>query len=292
MKKYLTIFLCILSVSITYSAERYGGFLQEKTNTRATGMGDAFIAVADKEGFEYNPAGLAFSDKTLLQFDKESGYNSMSNAEVVLPLTAGKGLAIGFSHIKLSVDDIAKWQDENTQLGTFSSEESANIFGIGLQYEKNLGVGVLVKLMNQSLDNAKADGYTVDLGMLYNHKDYMYLAMVLTNIKGDGLKWNTARGTIDELPSTLKLGGALRLFKDNFISSIQYENELGLKKRSSLKFGEEVWIKDRLALRIGSNSGKLTAGLGIKLINLIGIDYSYSKEDLGNVNRVSLNIKF
>jgi len=303
MKKKISLLFFLLLSIVLMAEERVGGYLQEKLNVRAAGMGDAMIGTSSEEGFVYNPAGLAFSKESSINFSTGGGYNKITGIEAVIPLVEEGGIGVGINYTKLSIDEIDQRDNEGNKIGTLSDEENLLAFGLGFQYEKNLGLGVTLKKMEQKLGEKKADGYTVDAGILWKIKDVLYLGTVFTNIKSDGLKWDTRVGETDELPKTVKMGGSLRLFENKFNSSIVYENELSERGRTALKIGEEVWIKNRIALRIGRKIEKndkidnfedqdyLTFGTGLK-IKVFTLDYSFSNEDLGKVNRVSFGMKF
>ncbi len=303
MKKKISLLFFLLLSIVMMAEERVGGYLQEKLNVRAAGMGDAMIGTSNEEGFVYNPAGLAFSKEKAINFSTGGGYNKITGLETIFPLVKEGGIGVGINYTKLSIDEIDIRDNEGNKTGVLSDEEKLLAFGLGFQYEKNLGIGITLKKMEQKLGEYSAEGYTVDMGFLWKIKDVLYLGTVFTNIKSDGLKWDTRVGTIDELPKTLKMGGSLRLFDDKFNTSIVYENELSEKGRTALKMGEEVWIKDTIALRIGrkiekndkidnfENQDYLTFGTGLK-IKVFTLDYSFSNEDLGKVNRVSFGMKF
>lgn len=301
MKNMLAVLLFLAFCSLAFAEERYGGFLQENLNVRATALGDAFVGLASEEGFVYNPAGLAFTKKVSAGVSMAKGYNEMNGIEVVVPLVSDGGLGIGYNYTSLKVSGIEERDETGEKRGEFSDEETMNAFGMGLQFEKNLGVGILVKNMKQDLKDIHAKGFTVDAGVLYRATDFLWLGSVLTNIKGNGLTWDNSVAHKDLLPVTMKNAAAIKLFDGGFNTAIEYETELGEKERAVLKFGQEVWIQNTFAARVGvksmlkadssENSNNFTLGAGLKL-GVVTADYSYSKEELGDVHRVAFGLKF
>lgn len=301
MKNMLAALLFLAFCSLAMAEERYGGFLQENLNVRASALGDAFVGLSSEEGFVYNPAGLAFTKKVSAGVSMGKGYNDMNGLEIVTPLVENGGLGIGYDYASLKVTGIEERDENGVKRGEFSNEESMHAFGMGLQFEKNLGVGILVKNMKQKLKDIQADGFAVDAGVLYKATDFLWVGSVLTNIKGNGLKWNNTSAHKDVLPVTMKNAAAIKLFDGGFNTAIEYETEFGDRERAVLKFGQEVWVQNTLAARVGiksmlkadstENANNITLGAGLKL-SVITADYSYSREELGDVHRVAFGLKF
>ena len=308
MKKiFMTILLITFAVS-TYAGERYGGFLSEKLNTRAVGLGEAYITISDGGGFLYNPAGLAYAEKLYLGYTMYSSYNDFNNYEVILPLVSGGGLALAASYTTLAVTGVEGRDHQGNLTGEIiDSREGSIAAGMGLKFEENLGIGISIKQIRHELGEREGEGVTVDFGLLSNIGDFLYLGAVMTNARGGILTWDEERNIYDDIPTTLRFGSSLRLFEDGFITAVEYENELGEIDRTVTKIGQEIWIKDTLALRVGRKAEKVVTiiddiayeesqvvmnyGAGLRIRGL-RFDYAFSREDLGDVNRYTFGINF
>ena len=56
--------------------------------------------------------------------------------------------------------------------------------------------------------------------------------------------------------------------------------------------GLEVGFRERIAVRVGADRGRLTAGAGLRF-SVVGVDYGFSNHsDLGNSHRVSLTFSW
>jgi hypothetical protein len=103
----------LLLLPLPALATKYAGeFLQSPVGPRAIGMGAAFTAVADDATAPYwNPAGMVYLPyKEVIAMHAEQ-FGNLANHDYitgVLPLggATGKHLAVGFSLIRMAVDDI------------------------------------------------------------------------------------------------------------------------------------------------------------------------------------------
>ena len=120
--------------------------------------------------------------------------------------------------------------------------------------------------------------------------------------------WDT--GTNESVSPTAKLGFALEwpLRKFGTVATIACDGDFRFEGRESAAqysfgdvsldthIGAEFMIKERVALRIGSNEGDMTAGLGIRfglMGSPIALDYAFlGHEELDNTHRISLGVGF
>ncbi len=207
VKKYKPNFLFILAgfYLVVYSslqAGQYGAsFLEIGVGARALGMGGAYASIADDgTAFYWNPAGLAFSEKSQI-----SGMYGPQFGSIEKPL--GNFHYLGYAQrlpgdaviavnwIRMAVDDIPVYSElqgsrneryQNPAMrptgdveGYFSDTEDAICFSfskmnrwqadLGWEYHRvciEMPVGVNIKWIRQSLGQGEASGLGLDVGAM------------------------------------------------------------------------------------------------------------------------------
>jgi hypothetical protein len=203
IKKYYIILLVFaLIVAGRTQDTKYGGaFLELGIGPRALGMGSAFVALADDgSGFYWNPAGPASLSGLNISTMYANMFNNLENhgyASVSLPIFGGA--VISASWIRLAVEDIPRYWDENLLLdrdqryddpidsglrapasGSFTFANNAYFItfsrlsrvemDLGWQYFQlpvDISYGVNFKLIDIGLDSKKGSGLGIDLGIKF-----------------------------------------------------------------------------------------------------------------------------
>ncbi len=180
MKKILTGILII-------STFTFGAFSKVATVTaqflkigvgRSTGMGDAFVAVADDASATYwNPAGLARLSKIEILANHIDWISDMTH-EYISFVTPVKGLGtLGISATVLSagkfeetkLDDITTPVREDLGRGVyFSAAFLALGISVGRMITEKLSFGATFKLIHQGIWDVSADGPAFDVGLFYD----------------------------------------------------------------------------------------------------------------------------
>jgi hypothetical protein len=281
-------------ISIGYAGDESGGyagnFLEWGAGARAIAMGKTFSAIAnDGTSIYWNPAGLAqLSSRelsamhSLIFEDRHQNFIAVSFPFNKFSLSAG--------WMRFGVSNIQERNSIGELTGKFDDSENAFLLGTGYnlisQSTFKLNVGLTAKYFYHALHNYHGTGYGVDIGTLgYFHLpglvERIGLAVTVQNL-GASVKWNTESNHQDDLPIILRLGSAL------ILKPVPFKIALDLEKveRSDFKVhaGAEYWI-NMLALRVGLNQNKLTAGTGLvfKLINYgVIIDYAFTTDDVAN----------
>lgn len=200
---------------------------------RSIGIGDAGVShVNGLEATFTNIAGLAFTDKTQIKFNRTNWMgnagvplNSAGIAQRITPSTviAVSVQSLNFGDISVTSVDLP----DGTQ-GTFSPR--MNVFNIGFAHSFSSSIygGVNFKVVSESISNLKANGVAFDAGIRYvtGEQDQIKFGIALKNVgpvmryKGDGLSdqvnylvnGNLAtleqRSATYELPSLLNIGGS------------------------------------------------------------------------------------
>jgi hypothetical protein len=294
MKK-LRIVLTIISLTLIATSVNAIDLLERNSGTWFMGMGGAGGALAsDVNSASINPAGLAYVQKTEIsstyvsRFDSESATNTIGFAYPIL------GGVLGLNIVQESIGGlIAASEDPNTGLPVTGDTFSDTKRVINIAFARKLGslhLGTNIKLLTEDLYNEKANGYGVDIGILYGSSP-LSLGLTLRNVIRPQMNWST--GSKNEIPSKATLGTAFKTSLFDKSLSIAADVDIQENKNSKLFSGGEYWLlQDLFALRIGLDQGKITWGLGFRYGGM-KVDYAYKEnEDLGESHRVTIGFSF
>ncbi len=241
-------------------------------------------------------------------------------ATFILPgKTSNKTLAVGVLY--LSIPDIFDtrnaWNDANndgipdpdeidySEITEFNDTEIAIFLNGAIRKQENLFLGFNVKYLRKSFADFSANGLGTDFGLVYIPVERIRLGLNCKDITGSFLLWNT--GTKEFILPKIRTGVT---FIANFFFitesrvnlSIDAEFRADHRQRAAqisyksinadLHWGMEYWFKEIIAVRFGSNTGALSAGLGISYKG-INVDYAVlTHEQLNNSQRLSGSITF
>lgn len=315
----LTLFCLALPAFAGAAGTSGAQFLKLGVGARSVAMGEAFVAVAnDASALFWNPAGLArLSSKELSAshhaYVQGINYDAVSYAH---PSRVGT-FATGMNY--LQIGDIERRGTDEKPQGNFSASDAAFVLSYARPLLSSSGSrspqsrmtgGVNLKIIRQDIDGYQAQAVAADFGLLTPLRNTRFtLGLALQNVGTDvrfanesyalprtlrvGLSWSAAK-------APLLLSGALSLPRDN---------------APSFQLGSEFWVTSMLALRSGyflraendaagfrgvsSNTDNglarlvgLTAGVGLRFLNM-QMDYALvPMGDLGTTHRVTLGFKF
>jgi hypothetical protein len=206
---------------------------------RSSALGDANIASAvGLEASFINIAGLAFTDKTELKFNTA---NWMGNAGVQL---MSAGIAQRVSEQGVLTFSVQSWNFGDIDITTVNLPEGgignfsprANIINVGYArtFSSSIHAGINVKVITESISNARGTGVALDAGIKYitGEQDQVKFGITLKNVgptlryKGDGFTNQanySATGKVTsldqriqayELPSLLSIGASYDFIVD------------------------------------------------------------------------------
>ncbi len=206
-------------------------FLKIAPGARPSGMGEAFVALADDATATWwNPAGLGFLEekqltmmyaKWLPQFHMSDLYYSyLSYIHNVKDWGT-----FGGSLIFLNLGETEYRDENNRPQGTFSSYEMAAAGSYGATVTENFSMGVTIKLIYSHLSDrgqgqergtGSATAVAVDVGVLYKVPAIRGL-QVGANLSNMGPKVAYIdRAQADPLPTNLKLGVAYKIMETEY----------------------------------------------------------------------------
>ncbi len=288
------------NLSSVFAANNAGDFLRNGVGARALGMGNAYVAMTDDATCGYfNPASLGILSERCINTMYADKFNlgiEYSYFAVGIPLKNSKLGGFALSYIQQGVRDIEK----STQLdinmrpiisGSFDDIQSAVILSYGKLLKSNISAGGNVKFIRHKLDAHSADGFGMDVGVLYK-KQKLSAGMVIQDLTNTRISWDT--GHSDTIPLTLRTGAGYRQpVKRYGLDEIRVSLDMIKRENRALEFNEglELWFIDIIGIRAGMRDSKFSAGASVRY-KFIQIDYAYTTHTLGDTQYFSIGGKF
>jgi len=328
-------------------------FLLISPDARSSGMGEVGTAIADDiNAVFWNPAGLGFHDwvGNINDPDERSPYRQIAlsfsrwlpqfNADLFYSYgTIGQFIesldgTVALNFVFMNLGEFTRTYENGNVAGKFLSNE----FAVGLSYgtivAKDLGIGFQLRYIQSNLapatittqgDAGTGRSGSFDLGVLWKPSDLGFFEDKLSlgaNLQNVGPKM-TYRNESDPLPTTLRLGAAYTIVKDDF-NDLKFAVDVAklLVKRDSLgsdpvpkslitgwqnpgaelSIGAEYWYESIVALRLGyftepsrlGNRKYWNFGAGVRY-DIFRLDFSFintieENHPLANTMRFSLLI--
>jgi hypothetical protein len=200
---------------------------------RSAAWGDASVSCADGiDAIYQNIAGLAFTTKTQVRFDRTSwlgGAGININSAALAQRVSDQGvisvsvMAMGFGDIEITTVEIPEGG-----IGTFSPTYSNFNVGYAHKFTQSIYGGLNIKVINEAISNVRGTGVAFDAGIRYvtGEQDNIKFGITLKNVgptmnfKGDGLALQVMypvsgdlatleqRSAEFEMPSLLAIGGS------------------------------------------------------------------------------------
>ncbi len=306
-------------------------FLSIGQGAKAIAMGSAFVAISDDQSaFYWNPAGLAKLEGVGIVFDHTNWIADVAYNYVAATYNLGGMGTVGFSFTSSSYGDM-KVTTVDAPDGTgqvFNASDIAFSLGYAINLTDNFAIGFNPKIIYQSIWQANAIGFAMDLGVQYRTPfDGIMLGMSVANFGTKmQMQGNSTLVTYDPDPSTSGNNGKIpaNLSTDywalplNFRVGLAY-SPISTEKHKitiaidalhpsdnyeSINIGGEYVFDDVIAIRGGYKSLFLTnseesfaLGFGLKQIFLgniaVRLDYAYQNFGrLNNIQQFSLGIAF
>jgi hypothetical protein len=290
----LTAALAAALVAALLPSFALSGFLSMEEGARATGMGGAFLAVADDaSGVFWNPAGLGFTSGLKLTGMRTQLYSISDLSEDCVAVTYSGWRRAGFG---------MGWA--RTGLGDIYNENTY-VFGAGTRFLfDGLSVGGALRIYHLAApgydyynDPNFTDGdtgYAADAGLLYRGSNWS-LAAAVRNLGEPELSLISTTEAGDAIHTEVRVGGTYT-FREVMLIAGEVRRSADVPGyyggTTSYYLGTEVWFYDVFALRSGLHSDKATAGLGLRIDN-VSIDGALMSEGRpGSKYRLSLSLDF
>ena len=281
-----------LIVALAVPALAMAGFVSMEEGARATGMGGAFVAVANDASMVFwNPAGGTMLDGLELTGMRTRLFGVSGLTEDCFAIGYGRwhGIGAGFGWSRSAIEDI---YSENTFVGTIARSFLGGrlSLGTGLRIYRISAPGYAY--YNDPAFKENDTGYAADLGLIYKAPKWS-VALVWRNIGEPELSLVTTTEHPDPIYSEVRLGGTY-IFREVMLISgeIRRVREVPgfYDGKTSFHLGTEIWFFNAFALRAGVNRDRATAGLGLR-IDRVTIDAAIvSERRPGNKYRLSLSL--
>jgi len=272
-------------------------FLKMGVGARASALGGAFVAIADDATAGYwNAAGLVQIPHTEITFMHNDWYLDIKSEYLGAAFPVSRSLAFGLGISYLNYGTFDGYDSKDQPTGAYSANAMVISSSGSLRLSDRLSVGVTGKVFSEELEQSSANGYAADIGALYVTGLFSF-GLNITNL-GAGLRHDTEEFP---LPSSVTAGLALNLYDGRlrFASDLMKPDDNALTIRQGVEYCYEntVFLRtgyshDFSAADLGGGSNGMALGFGVKH-SLVSIDYCYlPNEQIGDVHRISLRLRF
>jgi hypothetical protein len=238
--------------SLVYYAEARGvgtstaNFFKAGRSARATGMGGAFVALADDlNSVEWNPAGLSLLTPNMFHtsFEHLFWFGDVEYEELTMGQNLGETYGAAAQILFRHMPDVDNDLEDEKPLKVF---DLAGILGYGFQIS-NFSVGLNLKFFQSHLGTEDLYGEAADLGILvFFVERKISLGVSIQNLGPDVKS--------DSLPLNIRGGfGYKDLFGENKEHGLNIGLELNqpLDNKLTLGAGLEYWYRQMFGLRFG-----------------------------------------
>jgi len=272
-----------------------GNFLKMNIGTRATGMGEAFCALADDvSAMRWNPAGLAFAFTPELETTHTFWLGNISHEFLgyLQPISLGT-LGVNVSYLHMGrMDKII----QGVTQGKFTVYDIYGGLAYGLPVSKSFCFGFNLMVLESRIDRNRASAFSSDVGIMLStiNRSFSF------GLVGQNLG-TTLRG--EKLPINIKAGLAWKIkFSQERVVSIALDANKPLEGDFNFSLGIEHALLETFAVRVGykydlqetglSNLAGLRVGAGLRWMGLL-TNYAWEPyASLGTTHKVSLGCKF
>ncbi len=299
--KAVVIYMIFVLFSTSFSVAQTGNagatglaFLKLGVGARAGGLGGAFSAISDDATATFwNPAGLAYSH-TQVTFTHTEWLQDITNEFLAITFPAFRG-TVGLSVYTNNVGGIEhRLNPSEEPIGTVEANDVALGFSYATSIHSSLKAGLTVKYLYEKIFIESATGYAFDFGLIFQpFSNPLRVAVVAQNLGSvDKLRTESIN-----LPKTIRLGVSYLLALDANGGAVLLAAD-GVKVAETDfrgSFGAELQFKDRLAVRVGYQTGlsqqDFGGGLGLK-VNRYQLDYGFIPFDssFGDTHRFSFTL--
>lgn len=297
--KTLLLAIWLLTLSQTTFSQSSGlSFLKLGVDGRATGMAEAYTAVAnDASSTFWNPAGLNQAEKSHLTFTHNEWLEEI-RSEFVAFVLPKENYSLGFSLLNTNIGGIELRGNRPTvdPIATFDAHDIALGISYARSFSDKLTYGVTAKYIYEKIYIEETGGFAVDVGCNYQLSTLpLQAALVLQNI---GFM-SKLKDESPSLPSLVRAGIVYKpqefFIKGNWL----FASDVVADFDSNVHFnvGSEYKFEKFLVLRLGYQTGyevkNLHFGFGL-ISGRFLLDYGYVplKEDFGQGHRLSFGVLF
>lgn len=287
-------------------------FLKFDPSPRATGMGEAYTSVTqDAYSAWWNPAGLASIEIPEMAATHNASFADVTNQYVSVAYPLRYGSTLGVSMTRMSV---APFQGYDAAGGATRKLE-ANSSALTGSYARTLikdeierpvlNVGVNMKSVSETLDQASAQSMAFDVGAIYYLRPNKYwmsklpaqefrFALSARNLGGsmkfDKLAFPLPQSTTFGASWISHPSGAHTL-------TVSMDNTISNDEKFRTNIGAEYFMFQLFSVRAGYVTGQ-SIGSGVRMgvgfrLSFMDLDYSLSPfGELGNMQKIGVTFRF
>lgn len=312
--QFLSILLILAGFTIGQVKAQVGitsvPFLQIEPDSRAAGMGNTGVAIADNASAVFwNPAGLAFQRGNQVSIT-HANWLPAFNADLFYDYLVGKYYiedigTIGAHITFLNLGEQLRTDETGLEMGRFNSYEVAAGLSYGFELNENFSLGTGFRFVYSSLADGEVSGQKInpgstvgiDLAAMYRSNPFelgtrqgtMNAGINLSNI-GPGVQY-TDNAQRDPLPTVLRLGWALTMDLDQEgFNTLTFSNDISkIMARSELREldGDEVYEPMSVTRALFSSWSSFDRMNGSEMVTLnvlqqfmlgFGLEYWYNQQ--------------
>lgn len=274
-----------------------GQILKMGVGANAVGMGESYVASADDVYATYwNPAGLSKVDKIQIGFMHNEWFEDIRYEYLGYVQPAWDLGTIAGSVSYISMGELNKTDETGIEEGTFRPYDLLLVLSYGTKLNKSISLGLNAKLIQEKIDDQKAQSFAVDLGGMYSSGNGLILGL---NVQHLGTKMKFIEESFG-LPLNFNFGVAYKLIDGTL--TLAADTNIPSDNDVNIGFGADYRIMGMFDLRVGyrySVGGNdlgaisgLRAGVGFG-VGSYKLDYAFVPYgDLGQSHRVSLMASF
>ncbi|MFC2060937.1 PorV/PorQ family protein [Elusimicrobiota bacterium] len=299
LKYFLAVMLISISVSCLYGQSGGGGddsgaggasalFLQFNPSAKATGMGEAFVAISDINSITHNPGGLGFlryKEGSFVHSELYQG-NKINFFAGALPL---KKITLAAHLLSFSTpsEPVYDWSGEETGEEITYSGVTAGIAG-SIKLNDNISAGIGIKSVKEGICELDDTAMGFDVGGFASYPmsdGILQLGISMSNL-GVNLR-------DEEDPPVVNRIGAAYIW-DEFTASAEVYDARG-NDGAEFHLGGQYCIQEifspRAGVKFGAENEVITMGFGFEYRNYY-LDYAYNPNSiLGAMHKIGLGAK-
>ena len=286
----------VVALLVFGSSPSRADFIDQEVGARGQSMGGAFVAMnGDPASLFWNPAAI-ISDEQRLQVEgmRTSLYNGIDGlSEDFIGVSAqlSSRFSLGFGWTRTGLEDLY--------------HEDVLTVGAAVQLaEHKLSLGVSALFFGASAPGYEAlndPNYLGDqwagsfsLGILYRPAENLQVGASFENLLRPTIQLVSTSTDVKEIGGRRRFGVAYLLENVIWLTAEVRHHDIPeyVNGEWTAHFGGEAWFQDILALRVGVDDGRVTAGAGL-VVSVVRLDLSLiTHERLGNTYRASINLRF
>jgi len=293
-------FLVLIFASVALSQSQNSGtsaanFLKIGVGAKATGLGEAFVAIADDAtGAYWNSAGLANLNQSQVTFMHNEWLSDLryEYLSYAAPYQDKGTFALSFSY--LSLGKFQGYDLSGNPTADFSAYDLAAQLAYGHKLSPQFSLGGAFKYIQQKIESEKAGALAVDFGALYEINQFNF-GFSLRNL-GTQMQFIQEKYS---LPLTADLGLAYRGLANLTLAAdveIPRDNSVRLKQGIEYNYQESIFLRMGYGYSTSGNEFSGASGLALGagfMLKQYKIDYAYSPNaDLGDAHRFSFTLNF